>query len=207
MIYKATSLTAGDVITETDFILKDTGDNIWSADEKLYALRKVVRRLYPDLFVPAVDTTLTTDGTSYLYEIPSTMDIVMSIEGTVGTDPYQTLPFVLEPQGAKTYIRFTELYTASITLKIRGGVRLAIPTMTTTALDIPIEAEDLIVTGLQKELLSLVLHDKGKMNQFASREQEVTENDVQNMVQNLEREYTQRKGEIATMIITQVTRV
>ena len=207
LLYEKTSKTAGDIITEVDNLLKDTGNDIWTAAEKLYALKQAVRKLYPDIFIPKIDTSLATSDT-YSYTIPSTMDLILAVRIlTDSSSQYEDLRFHTEFDGSDNKLELFEKFTTGLTIKLVGGTRLTVPTLTTSDLDISADAEDLLITGLKIELMEMTLLDKGKMNQFAAREEEVTETDVQNMIRSMRREYTQRKGDINSIIIQQITRI
>ena len=207
LLYEKTSKTAGDIITEVDNLLKDTGNDIWTADEKLYALKQVVRKLYPDIFVPKIDTDLLTSNT-YSYDIPDSMDLILATKIlTDSASQYEDLRFHTEFDGTNNKLELFEKFTTGLTIKLIGGTRLTVPTSTTSELDSSADADDLLITGLKIELMEMVLLDKGKMNQFAAREEEVTETDVQNMLRSMKREYTQRKGDINSIIIQQITRI
>lgn len=210
LLHESTTKTAQNLVDEAEILLKDTTNQIWSEAELLQALKQVVRKLYPDIFTPVTDTSLTTSGTTFDYILPTTLDLILAVEvrnGSDTTDPYVGVRFHTEWNGTNNILRLFNLYTSALTIKLRGGKRLSVPTALSSTLDMSVDTEDLVLTGMKIEAMEMVLLDKGKLNQFAAREQGVTETDVQNMIAKLERDYRKRKDEVATMLIAQVTRI
>ena len=209
LLYSKTSKKASDVIAELGIILKDTTNDIWPETEKLTAIKQALRKMYPDIFIPKVDSaTLVADGVSLSYNIPAGFDLVLAAEAKqTGDYGWQGIQYNIEWDGTNNKIIFNELYIAGVLFKIRGGSRIAVPTAVSSDLDISVDTEDLLISAAKIELIETLLLDKTKLNQFAAREQGVTEVDVLNMLQAMRREYTSRKGEISTTLIAQVTRV
>ncbi|HDK42318.1 MAG TPA: hypothetical protein ENH35_02930 [Candidatus Moranbacteria bacterium] len=208
LIYQATTKTAQEIVDETEILVKDDSNNIWTEAEVFQALKMAIRKLYPDVFTPKRDTSLTTSSNSYEYTIPDTLDMIHAVEILPSAnEQYEGVRFHSEWDGSNNKLRLFELFASGLTIKLVGGTRLTIPDAIGDSLDIPVDAEDLLITGTKIELYEMILLDKGKMNQFAAREEEVTEVDVQNMIDAMKREYARRKGEIATTLISQVTRI
>jgi hypothetical protein len=210
LLYESTTKTAQNLVDEAEILLKDTTNQIWSEAELLQALKQVIRKLYPDIFTPVTDTSLSTSGTTFDYTLPATLDLILAVEvrdGMETSDAFAGVRFHTEWNGTNNILRLFNLYGAALTIKLRGGKRLSVPTALASTLDMSVDTEDLVLTGMKIEAMEMVLLDKGKLNQFAAREQGVTETDVQNMIAKLERDYRKRKDEVATMLIAQVTRI
>lgn len=210
LLHEVTTKTAQNLIDEAEVLLKDTTNQIWTEAEILQALKQSVRKLYPDIFTPVTDTSLSTSSTTFDYTIPSTLDLLLAVEvrqGLNNTDPFAGVRFHTEWNGTNNILRLFNLYGSAFTIKLRGGKRITVPTAAETTLDMSVDVEDLVLTSMKMEMMEMVLLDKGKLNQFAAREQGVTETDVQNMIAKLERDYRRRKDEVSTMLIGQVTRI
>ena len=210
LLHEVTTKTAQNLIDEAEVLLKDTTNQIWTEAEILQALKQSVRKLYPDIFTPVTDTSLSTSSTTFDYTIPSTLDLLLAVEvrqGLSDTDPFAGVRFHTEWNGTNNILRLFNLYGSALTIKLRGGKRITVPTSAGATLDMSVDVEDLVLTSMKMEMMEMVLLDKGKLNQFAAREQGVTETDVQNMIAKLERDYRRRKDEVSTMLIGQVTRI
>lgn len=208
LLFSKTSLTAGDIITDAAALVKDTTNDIWTDAEKLYALKQACKKTYPDIFVPVADTSLTTNGTSYSFTIPATISIIQAVKILPDvSSEYEDVSFHTESTASGNTLFLQELFESGHTLKIIGGKRITIPVTTATPMDFPIEAEDLLVLGIKIELYEMLLIDKAKMNQFAAREQEITEVDVLNILSSMKKDYYARKQEINSLLIMQITRI
>lgn len=208
LLYQQTTKLASDIISELQILLKDTTNDIWSAAELLQAVKQAVRKLHPDIYTPKIDTTLSTDGTSFAFTIPTTMDIIMAVELSPDSEgQYESVRFSVEWDGSNNKLNLYEKWSSGKTIKLRGGTRLTVPTVVGSSLDIPVDAEDLLITGCKIELMEMLLLDKGKLNQFAAREQGVTEVDVLNMIDMMRKEYIRRKESASTMLLSLMTRI
>lgn len=209
LLFKKTTQTAQDVIDDLGVLLKDATSDIWTVPEKLGALRQAIRKLYPDVFIPKTDASLVTEANKFKYIIPIAFDLVMGVDikSQDASAQWQGVPFTTEWDGTNNNIVFQSDFTPGLSIQIRGGSRLIIPTTVADELDVSVDSEDLMITGAKIELMEVILLDKGKMNQFAAREVGVTEMDVINMLAGLKRDYAKRKGEIATLLIAQITRI
>jgi hypothetical protein len=208
LLYQVTTKTGQNIVDEAEALLKDSTNNIWSEAEMLQALKQSVRKLYPDIFTPKVDTSLSTDGTSFSFTIPSTLDLIMGVQLRPSSqDQYESIRYSTEWDGSNNKLNLYDKYQSGLSIKLLGGTRLAVPAALGDALDVPIDAEDLLITAIKMECMEMLLLDKGKLNQFAAREQGVTEVDVINMIDMLKRDYTRRKDEVATMLISLMTRI
>lgn len=208
LLYQATSKTGENIVDEAEALLKDSVNAIWSESEMLQALKQAVRKLYPDIFTPKVDTSLSTDGTSFSYTIPATLDLIMACQIRPDTSSqYENVRFGTEWDGSNNKLNLYDKYASGLSIKLLGGTRLTVPSALGDSLDISVDTEDLIITAIKMECMEMLLLDKGKLNQFAAREQGVTEVDVINMIDMLKRDYTRRKDEVATMLIQLITRI
>lgn len=208
LLYQATTKTGQNIVDEAEALLKDSANAIWSEAEMLQALKQAVRKLYPDIFTPKVDTSLSTDGTSFTFTIPATLDLIMGCQIRPDTSSqYESVRYSTEWDGSNNKLNLYDKYASGLTIKLLGGTRLTVPSALGDTLDIPVDAEDLLLTSIKMECMEMILLDKGKLNQFAAREQGVTEVDVINMIDILKRDYTRRKDEVATMLISLMTRI
>lgn len=208
LLYQATTKTGQNMVDEAEALLKDSTNAIWSEAEMLQALKQAVRKLYPDIFTPKVDTSLSTDGTSFSFTIPAALDLIMGAQIRLSEQSqYESIRYSTEWDGSNNKLNLYDKYASGLSIKLLGGTRLTVPTALGDSLDIPVDAEDLILTSIKMECMEMLLLDKGKLNQFAAREQGVTEVDVINMIDMLKRDYTRRKDEVATMLISLMTRI
>lgn len=208
LLYRSTSLTAGGVITEVDNLIQDTSNDIWSATEKLYAVKQATRKLFPDIFVPETDTSLSTASNTFRYDIPGDLDVLLAVRILPDSNSaYEDIGFYTESTASGSTLILYDDFGSGYTLKLVGGKRLTIPTASGDSLDIPQDAEDLLILGVQIELYQTLLKDKAKLNQFSAREQEVTEVDVLSMLREMKREYKSRLGEVNSILLMQITRI
>ena len=84
-----------------------------------------------------------------------------------------------------------------------GGKKFTALSDAADTTDIPSFAEDIFVLYAGIELMRIMLRDKGKMNQFAARQQEITENDVINIIREMERELESKIAEKQMLPISQ----